>query len=430
MKKLYTLVLSIVSGATMLHAQPDCSGGRYDQEIFNDFDLTSDIVYGNNDRLNGDNIDLELDVYEPTGDTETERPLIIFMHGGTFIAGSKTGDDVKPMAEMFARKGYVTASINYRLGMDNLLSFSGPSAGDAAEAVFRATQDARAAVRFFRKSVAEDGNPYGIDTDHIYLVGASAGGFMALHLAYLTEESDIPAIIDQNKPGMAGGIEGESGNAGYSSEVTAIVNLAGALADVEWMTSDKVPVLSMHGDQDETVPYDTDWISVSVFTEIIMVDGSQTVHEKAQEIGLKNCFKPFFGAGHVPHVNNQPYTDTTELYVREFLLSFVCGQADYCPCETTEDPTDCYEYQGLSTEEFALSSFNLYPNPAQQQFTIEGEARIISYQITDFKGQTVSSGNGEMQFGLDIDCTQFKPGIYLIQLNTEFGVSTKKVVIE
>lgn len=430
MEKLYSLVVSLLAGATMLHAQLDCSGGRYDQEIFNDFDLTSDIVYGNNDRMNGNNIDLLLDVYEPSGDSETARPLIIFMHGGTFIAGSKTGDDVKPLAEMFAKKGYVTSSINYRLGMDNLLSFSGPSAGDAAEAVFRATQDARAAVRFFRKSVAEDGNPYGIDTDHIYLVGVSAGGFMALHLAYLTEEDDIPEIIDQSKPGLAGGIVGESGNPGYSSEVTAIINLAGALGDVEWITADKAPVLSMHGDEDGTVPFGTDWISVSVFSEIIIVDGSQTVHEKAEEVGLKNCFKPHWGAGHVPHVNNQPYTDTTELYIREFLLSFVCEGENYCPCETTEDPSDCYNYQGLSTEEFALSSFNLFPNPAQTKFTIEGEARIISYQVTDLKGQMVQSGNGNMQYGVDIDCSSFNPGVYLVQLHTEYGVSTKKVVVE
>ena len=430
MKKLYTLVISIVSSATLMHAQFDCSNGRYDQEIFNDFDLTSDILYGNNDRMNGNNVDLELDVYEPSGDTETSRPLIIFMHGGTFIAGSKTGDDVKPLAEMFAKKGYVTSSINYRLGMSNLLSFSGPSAGDAAEAVFRATQDARAAVRFFRKSVAEDGNPYGIDPDHIYLVGVSAGGFMALHLAYLTEEDDIPSIIDQSNPGLGGGIEGETGNPGYSSEVAAIVNIAGALADVEWMTSDKAPVLSLHGDEDETVPFGTDWISVSVFTEIIVVDGSQTVHEKAQEIGLKNCFKPHWGQDHVPHVNNQNYTDTTELYVREFLLSFVCEGENYCPCETSEDPASCYEYQGLNTTEFALSSFNLYPNPANAKFSIEGEARIVSYNVTDLKGQVVKSGNGNMQYGVDIDCSSFNPGVYLVQLHTEYGVSTKKVVIE
>lgn len=430
MRKIYTIALSLVLGTSFSNAQLDCSGGRYDQEIFIDFDLTSDIIYGNNNRMNDQNIDLILDVYEPTGDTETGRPLIIFMHGGTFIGGSKVGDDVKPLAEMYAKKGYVTSSMNYRLGMDNLLSFSGPSSGDAAEAVFRATQDARAAVRYFRRTVVEDGNPFDIDTNHIYLVGVSAGGFMALHLAYLTEEGDIPSIINQTKPGLTGGIEGESGNPGYSSEVTAIVNVAGALADVEWMTADKAPVLSLHGDNDGTVPFGTDWISVSVFTEIIIVDGSKTVHEKAQEIGLKNCFKPHWGQDHVPHVNNQAYTDTTELYITQFLLSFVCNEAAYCPCETAEDPADCYEYQGLNTEEFALSSFNLFPNPAQSKFTIEGEARIISYIVTDLKGQTIRSGSGNMQYGLDIDCSVFNPGVYLVQLHTEYGVSTKKVVIE
>jgi acetyl esterase/lipase len=233
MKKVYLLGLAI-SSMIAVQAQ-DCSGGRYSDEIFAGFDLTSDIVYGNNVSFdNSGSEDLELDVYEPTGDTETSRPLIIFIHGGSFLGGSKTNSDVKPLAEMYARKGYVTSSINYRVGMDGLFSDSEKA---ASEAVMRATQDARAAVRFFKRTFAEDANPYGIDTNHIYLIGSSAGGFTALHLAYLDKVSEVPSSIDLNDPTLTGGLEGNSGSPGYNSDVNAIVSLAGALGDVAWMES-------------------------------------------------------------------------------------------------------------------------------------------------------------------------------------------------
>ncbi len=44
----------------------------------------------------------------------------------------------------------------------------------------------------------EDGNPWGIDPERIYMGGVSAGGFLALHHAYVDNESEIPSVIDQS----------------------------------------------------------------------------------------------------------------------------------------------------------------------------------------------------------------------------------------
>lgn len=432
MKKVYLMGLALV---TLFNTTAqDCTGGRYDQETFADFDLTADIVYGNNDRNNGDNIDLLLDVYEPTGDTETNRPLIIFMHGGTFIAGSKEGGDVKPLAEDFCRKGYVTSSINYRLGIDNIADFigGGPDDKDLSEAVMRATQDARAAVRFFRKSVDEDGNPYGIDPDHIYLVGSSAGGFMAVHLAYLTDDNDIPSVIDQTNVGLGGGTEGLSGNAGYSSEVTAIVNIAGALGDADWIDDTKAPVLSLHGDDDGTVPYGTALIGAGIYEDIILVDGSESIHKKAEEVGLKHCFKPFYGQGHVPHTDDADYYDTTSMYINQWLLSFVCNDTEYCLCETTQDETDCYDYGSLSVlnESFNAESLKVYPNPATSSFTIESLDNIREFAVIGMNGQIIERGNGNQQNFIDINSDKYLPGMYIVRITTENGIATEKIIIE
>ena len=112
MKKLFTL-LAIAMFFVPFNSNGQCVGDRYKLEIFSAFNLSSDIQYGNNINYAGFDEDLVLDVYEPDGDTlsngdsVTDRPLILLAHGGSFIGGSKTGSDVVPLAQSFAKMGYV-----------------------------------------------------------------------------------------------------------------------------------------------------------------------------------------------------------------------------------------------------------------------------------------------------------------------------------
>ncbi|RYM33353.1 T9SS type A sorting domain-containing protein [Brumimicrobium glaciale] len=428
MKKIYLLGAALIAFFTV-EAQ-DCTGGRYDAEMFSNLDITSDIQYGSNVNFDGSNQDLLLDIYRPTGDTETDRPLIIFIHGGTFVAGSKTGLDVTPLAEMYAKKGYVTSSINYRLGMKDLFTISGPGESGASEAVMRATQDARAAVRFFKKSVAIDSNPYGIDTTNIYLVGSSAGGFVALHLSYLDQTSEIPASINQSDPSLTGGLEGNSGNPGYTSDVKAIVSISGAIGSASWMSNNTTPVLSLHGDNDNTVPFGTDMISVAIF-DLLVVDGSESVHIKAEELGIKNCFKAHYGADHVPHVASAAYLDTTEQYITQFLLSEVCGEAVYCICNTPADPITCHLYEGTTGIEIEDLEERLlmYPNPAQNEVAISIEDfNIESIIIVDVNGRTVQNQmvNGS---NANINVSKLNQGVYFVKVETEKGMLNRKLIV-
>ena len=76
MKKIFTLIaVAMFFGTININAQ--CTGDRYKMQIFSGFDITSDILYGNNISYTGSSEDLTLDVYEPAGDTETNRPLMI-----------------------------------------------------------------------------------------------------------------------------------------------------------------------------------------------------------------------------------------------------------------------------------------------------------------------------------------------------------------
>ena len=115
MKKITTLlVLTLFSAITFAQCN-----SRYQTEIFSSVTVTevdySD-VYTDNEH--------KMDIYTPDGDTEINRPLILFMHGGSFYGGNKTDADCEDFCESFAKRGYVTASVNYRLvGLLDVVSF-------------------------------------------------------------------------------------------------------------------------------------------------------------------------------------------------------------------------------------------------------------------------------------------------------------------
>ena len=86
MKKFFYLLLSI-SIATEAAAQ--CENDRYREFIFNEFTVTSDLVYGGNINLDGESEALLLDVYRPTGDTETNRALPNSRNSGVVPRGPR-----------------------------------------------------------------------------------------------------------------------------------------------------------------------------------------------------------------------------------------------------------------------------------------------------------------------------------------------------
>jgi para-nitrobenzyl esterase len=370
------LLLGFVSLNAFSFAQ---CGQRYHDKIFQD-STVSNVTYGSNINRINQNETLRLDIHFPKGDVETARPLVIIAHGGNFLGGSKTGTDVLPMAKDLARMGYVVSSIDYRVGMTNF-PLPGPDASDATEAVMRAVHDARAAVRFFRASY-ETGNPYRIDTSKIFFAGVSAGGFMALHLAYLDEMSEYPTQVDTvGQYGLNGGIQGLSGNPGYSSSVRAIINIAGAIGDTAWMKPGDIPVLNFHGTNDQTVPYGSDTIRLLGIYPLLMVHGSFSVDHKADLLGITNCFEIYEGQNHVPHVSNASYYDTTLNITRNFLAHFVCNEALNCS----------YGPQITAVAETYVDLLNAFPNPANEAFELilEGFSGNVNITLVDLNGKVV-----------------------------------------
>ncbi|MFM9421610.1 MAG: hypothetical protein RIR06_71 [Bacteroidota bacterium] len=410
MKHLFTcLMLAILA----LQSSGQCDGNRFRNYVFTDFVKTADVQYGTNLKYDGTSQNLLCDIYEPAGDTYTNRPLVIVAHGGFFLSGSKTGPDVVPICESLAKMGYVAVSIEYRLGITITADLSGPM----TEAVMRGVQDGKAAVRYFRKTVAENNNPYGIDPNQVYVAGSSAGGYIALHMAYLDSEAEIPTYVNQSATGLAGGLEGESGNAGYSSGINAIVNICGAIGDSAWISTDDEPALLLHGTNDQTVPFGSAMQYAFGVAPVVEVDGSNSINQKMDEVTVEHCFKIFNGADHVPHVTNTAYLDTTLSYMANFLSYQVCGGT--LECDYRELTV------GINEASASLNNVILYPNPAKDFFTIEGNG-IQNVEVYTLTGELVLQSNGKNR----IETTHFVSGMYLVNIHTSNKTTTKKLIIE
>ncbi len=115
------------------------------------------------------NAPLRLDIYLPATPT-SNRPLVIFVHGGGWSSGNK--DVVQAGMLPLLNQGYAIASINYRLVNSTDANLYG---GMSAVIFPAAVHDVKAAVRFLRANAAV----YGFDPNRFGLWGGSAGSHLA-----------------------------------------------------------------------------------------------------------------------------------------------------------------------------------------------------------------------------------------------------------
>ena len=235
-------------------------------------------------------LDLDMDIYypkEPVG--AQRRPLLLLIHGGAFYNGDKQDLGYPDMGHHFAERGYVVASINYRLGFK-------PLAPDVDRAGYRALQDAHAAVCY----LIENADEFGIDTTMIFAAGTSAGAITALNLAFMQEENRPESTMKDGVKGWAssstetllgwvdsglhfignlfdcdwgisakdlcenigldsdlGPINAISGSNDRPFQIKAVVNMWGAVHDLTMLkNSPETSILSFHGDVDRIVSYD------------------------------------------------------------------------------------------------------------------------------------------------------------------------------
>jgi len=175
----------------------------YNQLLYQDT-VIKDLVYGTDVNFAGKPEVLKLDLYKPLGNPYCNRPILVMIHGGAWVGGDKTDGGTVAIAHEYARRGYVVASINYRLG-NHKRNFYTPYAlcstvaaaqpclyvADSSEvirATYRAMQDAKAAMRFMKSRGQQDSTDYKIS----FYGGESAGAFTALMATFLTTPDEKP----------------------------------------------------------------------------------------------------------------------------------------------------------------------------------------------------------------------------------------------
>ena len=254
--------------------------------MFDSVEKTEDVVYANSPDLpflflfewNTNDIDLDMDIYEPEGDTLEARPLILFFHSGAFFSGNNELDDMVDLSISSAKRGYVAASINYRLGLNVLSTYSGE------RAVYRGMQDASAVIRYFR----EYHDLYNIDPNQIFVWGSSAGAFIGLHLAYSDDDERPQSTFGGGNDPDLGCIDCVGNNYLHSSKPNAIVSCWGAIGDLDWINQeDETPAIMFHGTSDLVVPHDTG-LPFTINIALPLVYGSSEIHNRLNLLDIEN----------------------------------------------------------------------------------------------------------------------------------------------
>ncbi|MDY3555852.1 alpha/beta hydrolase [Gemmata sp. JC717] len=238
-----------------------------------------DVVYDTIDKQ-----ELKLDICAPK--EGGSYPCIVLLHGGAWIGGSRKDLSVGPkggasLIEEVAAKGYVVASVGYRLA---------PKHRFPAQ-----IQDVRAAVRFLRANA----KTYGIDRDKFAAAGFSAGGHLALLLGLadkvagwdagsnLDQSSKVQCVVDFFGPTDLSLYNTEAILDGYlvpvfGKDAKTDKDVFKKASPVTYASKAAPPVLIFHGTFDVVVP----------------VVHSESLHKKLTDCGASCQLVTLFGEGH------------------------------------------------------------------------------------------------------------------------------------
>lgn len=442
---------------------------------------------------------LKMDIYLPKGDTVKKRPLILLAHGGGFVTGVRNDLEMNTWCDSLARAGYVAATFDYRLGMGSeVVSSFNPVTQtldisinvnpiNARRAVYRAVQDGNAAIRFLKSKADE----YGIDTTRVYLLGSSAGGFIAIHNQYYRSASDVPeGWMDEPSLGELNSI----GVQGYGSIADAYISLWGAIGNTNLLDNSNAPALFVHGSNDEVVPFkdgfslkglipenpvltlttdlsygsfciDTAMTRRGIEHDTYFVEGvghgfyapaegqvknpyADTIFAKSLSF-LHQLHKPMAGFSFAKDGYNVSFTSNVNEDVKYIMWDFGDGKTS-----TEKNPNHTYSTGGTfkavqivynsimspdtlsATFTFAnktavndvlASSVQLYPNPVSSALFINAKSGVSHIKVIDLSGKTVLAF-AHVNPNQSVDVSSLKAGIYIVQFDVEGLTVTKKLI--
>lgn len=271
----------------------DVEPGQYEVLFYEDLVFASGLAHTASSTQPSP-VPLKLDVYCPDSNS-TDRPVLMFIHGGGFTGGVKHKPEIVEMGQYYASRGWVFVSIDYRtteeLGdiegktQDEIVeyyrgiapqewvdhSFTGAESTkqiQQAVAMYTAQRDAKAALRW----VVAHAEDYQINTDEIAVGGASAGSIttIALGISDLGDFRDEISFDDD--PTLS------TTNYNQSYEVQSMVYFWGskqkldvfeAVYGVERYDAEDPELFMAHGDQRDLVtPYEGALALQDIYAEL------------------------------------------------------------------------------------------------------------------------------------------------------------------
>jgi len=321
-----------------------CTDCRYISPVFDSVKITT-VKFGQGPRFNGNMQELYMDIYEPYGDTLSNRPVAVFAFGGAFITGSRDDWYVILACEEIAKSGYVVASIDYRIYDDLTGMIAEIFLLQHQRIFFRPMQDMRAAVQYLKADFAELGNNYRIDTSKILIGGASSGAMTSLMTAYCDKESEMAQMMAGSVAALddLGGFYSTSGlYPNYSWNAIATFNVAGSLVKANWIEPGDVPIILAHGDADQVVPYKDGSFGVDSFFDM---QGSYVIDSVARAKGVCSYLYTMEGQDHPNEGIGIEYLKSVVYRMMLRMHAVIHGRSFCCELGLKVNPVDTVYYE-------------------------------------------------------------------------------------
>ena len=269
---------------------------------------------------------LDMDVYSPAFDSQTQRPLIFYVHGGGFSGGKRNDPGIQTFCKKLARHGYVVSSISYRLTREGKESGFGCDcpAVDKKNTFNSAVEDLQDATFF----MIQQRDKMGIDPQKIILSGSSAGAETVLNTAY--------------QPPYCYGLD--SGPVSYAG----VISMVGAIPDTSRIFKESaIPSLLFHGTCDNLVPYATAPHRHCKEDQpgYLILHGSYTIAEKLKKLGTPYWLYTYCNASH--EIAGKPMSENFNEII-DFCYSYIINKGTEQKTTIIKGDNKTCEYQSFN----------------------------------------------------------------------------------
>jgi predicted esterase len=242
-----------------------------------------------------DGKELRIDKYVDNGvQSIAKRPVMIYVHGGGFAMGSSKNALQIKYNKHFAAQGFVSISINYRLGLAGIQK---PDMGAINKAVMMSSEDLLDATAFIISKAKE----WNIDTEKILISGGSAGAIACLNAVY--------AICSQDK--SAKKLPNDFNYAGVISHAGNVIVQQDTL---NWKKT-PCPMLLMHGSVDMQVNFNSAKVEKTLFA------GSNYLHKQFEKMNVAHWLYEEVGADHIVALKPLQYNfGEIDSFIEKFVM--------------------------------------------------------------------------------------------------------------